>query len=104
MAALEVKKAEFEQEVLKSEVPVLVDFWASWCGPCKMFSPTIEQIADEYEGKVKVCKVNIDEEPQIAETYKIMSIPTIVLFKGGEAVKSSAGVINKQKVEEFIKE
>ena len=74
-------KGNFEDEVLKSESPVLVDFWASWCGPCKMLAPTIAQIAEEYSGKIKVGKVNVDEEETLSREYGIVSIPTVILFK-----------------------
>ena len=91
----------FEEEVLKSELPVLVDFFAVWCGPCQMMAPVIEELAKELEKKVKIGKMNVDENPQTAEKYGIMSIPTLILFKKGEAVKTLQGFRGK---EEIIKE
>jgi len=100
---LELSRENFDQEVLQSDVPVLVDFWASWCGPCKMVAPFVEEIAQEYAGKVKVCKVNIDEHPQVATDYSVMSIPTLMLFKKGEMVDRAVGSIPKFQLESFIK-
>ena len=88
----------FESEVLKSELPVLVDFFADWCGPCKMLSPTIKQIAEEYAGKVKVGKVNVDDERELAEEYEIMYIPTLIVFKNGAAVAVSNGLKRKDEI------
>nr|WP_178841925.1 thioredoxin [uncultured Treponema sp.] len=89
-------KENFETEVLKSELPVLVDFWASWCGPCKMLAPTVAQIAEEYSGKVKVGKVNVDEQDELSREYGIVSIPTVILFKNGQPVKTSVGLVPKE--------
>ena len=92
----------FEAEVLKSKIPVLVDFWATWCGPCKMLAPTIAKIAEEKAGTVKVCKLDVDEEPEIAAKYRISSIPTLKVFKNGEVVKSSVGVQPKAAIEALL--
>ena len=89
-------KGNFEDEVLKSEIPVLVDFWASWCGPCKMLAPTVAQIAEEYSGKLKVGKVNVDEEESLSREYGIVSIPTVILFKNGKPEKTSIGLVPKE--------
>ena len=89
-------KGNFEDEVLKSEIPVLVDFWASWCGPCKMLAPTVAQIAEEYSGKIKVGKVNVDEEESLSREYGIVSIPTVILFKDGKPEKTSIGLVPKE--------
>ncbi len=91
MSEIILNENNFDDEVLKSDVPVLVDFWASWCGPCKMLSPIISQLADEYAGKVKVCKVNVDEQPMLANRYQIQSIPTMYFFKNGKIVDKSIG-------------
>lgn len=91
MAELILTSDNFKTEVLESEIPVLVDFWASWCGPCKMLGPIIAELADEYEGKVKVGKVNVDDEEELAMEYNIQSIPTVLLFKGGQVVEQSLG-------------
>lgn len=94
----------FETEVLKSDLPVLVDFWATWCGPCRMIAPIIEEIANDYEGKIKVGKINVDEQGELAVKYGISSIPTLLLFKGGEVVKKTLGYMPKDAVEKFINE
>ncbi len=89
---VEVTDESFESEVLGSDVPVLVDYWAPWCGPCRMAAPVLEKIADEYEGRLKVCKMNVDENREVASGYRIMSIPTLQLFKDGELVDQVIGV------------
>lgn len=95
--------ANFDKEVLEADTPVLVDFYADWCGPCKMMAPIIEQLAEEYDGKVKVGKCNIDEEDGIARKYRIMSIPTMKVFVKGEAAATIVGAISKEELEEEIK-
>ena len=102
MAVLKITSENFEQEVLKAAQPVVIDFWASWCGPCKMFSPIVDEFAEENEGKVKVGKVNIDDEPDLASRFGVMSIPTAILFKNGQAVQSMVGVQPKAKLEESM--
>jgi len=88
----------FEKEVLKSDLPVLVDFFAHWCGPCQMLSPVVEEIAEEMEGKIKVGKLDVDESPQIVEEYNVMSVPTLILFRGGGAVKTLTGFRSKEDI------
>ncbi len=92
----------FEKEVLKSDIPVLVDFWATWCAPCRMLAPTIEELAEEYSGKIKVGKVNVDENNELAMQYKIMSIPCVCLFKDGKVVERSVGARPIDEFEEMI--
>ena len=94
--------ANFEEEVLKSEIPVLVDFYADWCGPCQMMAPVIEQLAGEYEGRVKIGKLNVDENPDIAVQYKVMSIPTMIIFRNGEVFSKEVGASSKKEVEKEI--
>jgi thioredoxin 1 len=103
MAELEITEANFEQEVLKSDTPVLIDFWAEWCGPCKILSPTVEELAKEYEGKLKVGKVNVDEQGNLAMRYNVMSIPTLKFFKGGNIVAELVGAAPKSTIDAEIK-
>ena len=92
----------FEKEVLQSELPVLVDFYADWCGPCKMMAPIVESLAESFDGKVKVGKLNIDEEMDIAQKYRVMSIPTFIVFKGGQALETSVGAMSKDDLEKKL--
>ena len=92
----------FEAEVLKSNLPVLVDFSADWCGPCKMMAPLIDELADEYEGEMKIGKINVDQSPDIAQKYNVMSIPMFAFFKNGEVVETAVGALNKAKLQAII--
>ena len=96
MADITLTDANFETEVLKNTKPVLVDFWAVWCGPCRVLGPIIEEVAKEMEGKAVIGKVNVDENPTVSQQYGIMSIPTIMIFKGGQVVKQFIGVQSKE--------
>ena len=102
MSEIILTAENFEQEVLNSEIPVLVDFWATWCGPCRMLAPVIAQIAQEQEGKIKVGKIDVDEQPELAIRYGIASIPTLTVFKNGQVVNSSVGVIPKPMIEQLL--
>jgi thioredoxin len=102
MGVNKVSDATFEQEVLKSNEPVVVDFWAEWCGPCKMIAPALEEIAGTLDGKVKIVKLNVDENPATASKYGIMSIPTLMLFKNGELASRQIGAAPKAKLEQWI--
>ncbi|MCB5228753.1 MAG: thioredoxin [Candidatus Cloacimonetes bacterium] len=99
----DVTSADFEAQVLQSEIPVLVDFWAPWCGPCKALSPSVAKIAAETEGKLKVVKCNIDQSQDIASRYSIMSIPTLMLFSKGEVVEQLVGLVKPDKIMEKVK-
>ena len=92
--ALVITKDNYKSEVLESDKPVLIDFWASWCGPCRMLTPTIEELSKEVTG-AKICKVNVDDEPELASAFKIMSIPTVVVIKNGQVIETSVGVKSK---------
>lgn len=101
---LKVTKATFEQEVLQSDIPVLIDFFADWCMPCKMFVPVFEGVAEDYEGKVKFVKVNIDEAPELAQKYLVMSIPTLKMVKGEELLGSFVGAMTTEELEDWVEE
>jgi thioredoxin 1 len=98
-----LQDATFDKEVLKSDVPVLVDFWAVWCGPCKAIAPAVEELAKQYKGKVKIAKMDVDEHQQVPQQYGIRSIPTLLLFKGGRVVDTIVGAVPKGKLEDSIK-
>lgn len=98
-----VSDDNFEQEVIKSEKPVLVDFWAPWCGPCRAIGPVVEDLAEVYKDRVKVAKLNIDDNPKTATVYGVMSIPTIVLFKNGNALDKVVGLVPKDRLEDLMK-
>ncbi|MBE6623972.1 MAG: thioredoxin [Ruminococcaceae bacterium] len=102
MAETVITKENFENEVLKSDIPVLVDFWASWCGPCKMIAPIIEEIAKEYAGTVKVGKINVDDQQELAIKFGIASIPTLLVFRGGEVTDKLVGYRPKEDIEALI--
>ena len=104
MAEIKITKENFEEVVMKAEQPILVDFWAVWCGPCKMLSPIVSEIAEELGGKVAVGKVNVDEEMALAQKFGIMSIPTLVLFKGGQVVGQTIGYQSKEALMKWINE
>ena len=97
-----ITENNFEEEVLKSEIPVLVDFYADWCGPCKMMAPIVKELAEKFDGKCKVGKCNIDENLKVAQNYRVMSIPTFIVFKNGEAVVTAVGAMSKNDLESKI--
>lgn len=101
--AIKITDANFEAEVLKSELPVMVDFGATWCGPCKMIAPYMDQLSEEYEGKAKVCKADIDECSSLAAKYRIMNVPTVLFFKNGEVVEKHVGGAQKSVFEDKLK-
>ena len=104
MALLHLTDINFKKEVLESSQPVLVDFWATWCGPCKMISPILEELAKEYDKKLKIGKVNVEESPKTATRYGIMSVPTLVFFKKGKISEQLVGVLNKAQIKRKIEE
>jgi len=100
----EVTDQDFEEEVIKSTLPVLVDLWAPWCGPCRIVAPVVDKLAERYEGKFKFCRLNVDGNPQTAAKYRIMSIPTLMFFKDGEAVDTVIGAVPEQALQPKIDE
>jgi len=104
MSVVELTSDNFKSEVLESDLPVMVDFFATWCGPCKMVSPIVDQLSGEYEGKIKVGKLDVDQAQDLAGKYGVMSIPTIMFFKGGEKVSQIVGALPKDKLEGSLKE
>lgn len=102
MSEIKLTTANFDKEVIESDIPVLVDFWATWCGPCRMLGPVIEELAEEYEGKVKVGKVNVDEEPALAAKFDISSIPTVMLFKNGKVTETIVGYHPKEEFKTIL--
>lgn len=103
MAEIKLTKANFEQEVVNSDIPVLVDFWATWCGPCKMIAPFVTEIANENEGKIKIGKINVDEEPELAVQFKISSIPTLMFFENGQVKDMLVGYRPKADIESMLR-
>lgn len=100
--AVQVTDSNFEAEILKSSTPALVDFWAPWCGPCRAMGPVIDELASEFEGKVRIAKMNVDENPATPSKYGIRAIPTIILFKNGEVVEQITGAVSKSSIKDMI--
>jgi thioredoxin 1 len=102
-ALVNLNDGNFDKEVLQSETPVLVDFWAPWCGPCRTVGPIVEELAELYKGKAKIGKLNVDDNPNTAASYGVRSIPTLILFKGGKVLDTIIGVVSKDRLDEFVK-
>ncbi|MFC2000210.1 thioredoxin [Chloroflexota bacterium] len=102
--ALEISDSNFEQEVVKSDLPVVVDFWAPWCGPCRMVGPIIDKLSEEYNGRVKFCKLNVDDNRDMATKYQVMSIPLLLFFKGGEVVDQNLGAAPEKAIRSKVEE
>lgn len=98
-----LSSSSFAETVLQSEQPVLVDFWAEWCGPCKMITPILEELANDYLGKIKICKLNVDDNPSTAAEYGVRGIPTLILFKSGKAQATKVGALSKSQLDAFLK-
>ncbi|MGN0313070.1 MAG: thioredoxin [Lachnospiraceae bacterium] len=103
MSVVTITKENFEAEVVKSDKPVLVDFWASWCGPCKMLSPVVDEVAEQSDGSFKVGKINVDDQGELARQFRVMSIPTLIVFKNGSEAKRNVGVITKEEILDLLK-
>ena len=101
---LNITKSNFEKEIISSEIPVVLDFWATWCGPCKMLSPVLDELAAEYSDRARFCKVNVDDELELSARFGIASIPTLIFFKNGEILKKTVGYREKDELEETLKE
>ena len=104
MSAINIDQNNIQSEVMNSDKPVLLDFWAPWCGPCRMVSPIVDEVAEEVEGRVKVAKVNVDEQPELAQRFQVMSIPTLVVMKKGKVVSTSVGVKSKNAILNMVSE
>ena len=99
---IEITSENFEREVVNSSVPVLLDFWASWCGPCRMLSPVVDQLSEKYAGRAKFGKVNVDEQPQLAMRFRVSAIPTLISFRNGQPVGTSVGVVPAEEIEKLL--